>query len=99
MNYQENKEREAKVLEMIEKNMIVADMARELGITPQSVHKFLKTRGWKAKVKGGSGSYEKDMKLLDPARQARKAARKKINSSVDRSGAGGHKAKTKSKEA
>ena len=93
--YQQVKEREVKVLQMIEDGLLVAEMARELGITPQSVHKFLKVRGWKAKNKGGSGSYALDKKNADPVRQARKEERKKMNSSVDRSGAKRHKSKTK----
>ena len=42
-------EREKRIKEMIEEGMSVSQMARELGISQQSVWKFLKVRGWKTK--------------------------------------------------
>jgi uncharacterized protein YjcR len=97
MNYLEIKEREEQVQKMIADGMIMADMARELGITPQSVHKFLRTRGWdKDVVKGGNSNRRKQAEA-DPAKQARIEARKKMNSAVDRSGSKAHKPKTTAK--
>lgn len=97
MKYKEMQEREAKVEKMIEDGMIMADMARELGITPQSVQKFLRTRGWQDRVVKGGNSPQTGKKL-DPKiaarKEARKEARKKMTEAVDRSGAGNHKAKT-----
>jgi len=91
------KKREEQVRKMIDEGMIVADMARKLGITPQSVSKFLKVRGWDRDVRKGAPS-TREPKSVDPEaaarRAARREARKKMNSSVDRSGAGRHKSKT-----
>ena len=93
LNYHQIKERERVVREMLDDGMIVADIARKLELTPQSVANFLKVRGWKPKVKGDGGRVfnveEQDQR--DSERAERAERRKKINTSVDRSGAGRHK--------
>lgn len=48
--YAERVEREAKVKEMIDNGASHSEIAREFDVTPQSVHKFLKVRGWKTKL-------------------------------------------------
>ena len=90
------KKREEQVRKMIEDGLNMAEMARKLGITPQSVSKFLKLRKWDKDVKKGAPR-TRGPNPVDPEVAARKAARKearkKINSSVDRSGAKRHKSK------
>lgn len=46
-NHQERANRERVILDMLNRGMSQNEMARDLGVTPQSIHKFLKTRGWK----------------------------------------------------
>lgn len=46
-NHAEREAREHLVRGMIDAGKSQNEIARHLGVTPQSVHKFLKTRGWK----------------------------------------------------
>ena len=80
--------REEQVSRMISEGKTVNQMARELGLTGQSVWKFLKVRGWMTKAmeeKAGTNG-PKDKSAEDIAKaKARIEARKKMPSSyVDR---------------
>lgn len=47
--YEERIEREKQVKKMIDEGKSQNEIAREFDVTPQSIHKFLKVRGWKTK--------------------------------------------------
>ena len=103
LSYHEIKEREAVVKDMIDRGMSLSEMARELDITQQSVHKFLRVRGWKtagtvARLAAQDPEALAKEQALEAKRKARAEKRKLMTETVDRSGAGRHKAKTKPKD-
>ena len=77
--------REASVKEWLEQGMSINQIAGELGVSQQSVHNFLRRRGWKTKEalrrSGGEVRVEEDRAAAE--RRARRAAMKET---VDRSG-------------
>jgi transposase len=84
LTYHQIKEREEIVEKMIADGKSISQMAKEVGITQQSMHKFLKVRGWKtAFVEGGTRR-----KRLTPEEEAKKKADgeaiKKLKVKVDR---------------
>ena len=52
-DYKTRLAREERIQEMIEQGFSLNDMARELDISAQSVHRFMTSRGWKTKNAGG----------------------------------------------
>jgi lambda repressor-like predicted transcriptional regulator len=82
LTYQEKLDREVDIKKLLDKGMSLSQMSRELGISQQSVHKFLNVRGW------GTVEMKKRKAIaareLEPERIARKAARKKMKTEVDR---------------
>ena len=46
MTVKERKDREVKVKELLAEGMSLGEMSRALGVSQQSVHKFLLLRGW-----------------------------------------------------
>ena len=88
--HRQREERQERVQKMIEDGMSLSEMARELEISQQAVHDFLKVRGWKTKA---MKQREPDPEV-EARKAARKAARQKIKSAVDRSGSKRHKPKT-----
>ena len=49
-SHKERTEREDKVRAMIDKGMSLNEIARELNLSSQSVHKFITLRGWKTQA-------------------------------------------------
>lgn len=85
MTDRQKKQREVQVREMLDRGLTLSQMARELGITSQSVHKFLTVRGWQTEAMkekaGGAMTVQQDQDKLE-----RIARRKAMKETVDRSG-------------
>ena len=88
--YRQRLEREAQVKQMVDEGLSIGQIARQLEISQQAVAGFLKVRGWKTK-----GMLENE--TAEVRKAERRAERRKINTTVDRSGVKSHKAKTTSK--
>lgn len=81
LTLQERHEREAEVRRMLDEGLTVNEMARKLGVSQQSMSKFLKRRGW-----------ETQKAVAEKVAEERKAKRKGMAKEViDRSAAVSHK--------
>ena len=49
LTLKQRQEREKRVRELIEKGCTIAEIADDVGTTPQSVHEFMRRRGWRTK--------------------------------------------------
>lgn len=85
MTAQERLKREAQVKQMVEDGLSINEIAKEVGVTGQSIQKFLKVRGWKTRTireREGLASAPEE----DPAKAERRARRAAMKQTVDRSG-------------
>ena len=81
LTLQERQEREAEVRRMLDEGLTVNEMARKLGVSQQSMSKFLKRRGW-----------ETQKAVAEKVAEERKAKRKGMAKEViDRSAVVSHK--------
>lgn len=46
---QQRQKREEQIKDMLKRELSLSEMSRELGVTSQSIHKFLVRRGWETK--------------------------------------------------
>ena len=87
MTIQQRREREVLIAKYLEDGLSLSQIARELGVSQQSVHKFLTVRGWRTaemQVRSGiNGTGARSSAETAKKKAARKAMKP---DAVDRSG-------------
>ena len=79
LTYQEIKKREEQVQKLLDEGKSISQMAVIIGITQQSMHKFLTVRGWQTAYMKSKGKKKKK-----GATEEQKAARRALKKVVDR---------------
>ena len=76
LTYSQMREREEQVLGLIDEGLNSAQIADRVGVRPQSMARFLKTRNWKTKTNfsGKSIAAEEEKKRTAEERKAKLAA-------------------------